>query len=335
MSRLLATAVLLSTLGTSALAFDYKDRPGAQDHPAVSRYPGSVLYATGSDNFTGLQVNLGGKVRYDGDKKQYLFDKGSVAEGKLSSYVYFGPTGRSSLEVFRNYQQALAKNGFSVVYQCEPQQCVSDGMKRYIGDLTYRVAYTGGFNAVANGVFNNADNSDPFLRHLTAVAKRPTGDVYVLVSVHETSREGHIPYVVQVLEARKMDTAAIDVNADALAKGLKAEGRIALDGVYFDSNKATLRPESQPQLREMAKLLRKQPSLKVFIVGHTDNQGAFDANQLLSQQRAQAVATELIKSYQIPQDRLIARGVANLSPVATNLDEAGRSRNRRVELVAQ
>ena len=96
--------------------------------------------------------------------------------------------------------------------------------------------------------------------------------------------------------------------------------------------------EDQPwtaQLDAMAKLLNTNPSLKVFIVGHTDNQGPFPHNLELSQQRAEAVMQALTGTYHVAPARLTAKGIASLSPVASNSEDAGRAQNRRVELVQQ
>lgn len=83
----------------------------------------------------------------------------------------------------------------------------------------------------------------------------------------------------------------------------------------------------------MAQALGTAPDARVFIVGHTDNQGDFENNLVLSQRRAQAVADALSTRFGIAAKRMTARGVANLAPVAPNDEEAGRARNRRVELV--
>ncbi|MCY1250051.1 putative lipoprotein YiaD [compost metagenome] len=85
----------------------------------------------------------------------------------------------------------------------------------------------------------------------------------------------------------------------------------------------------------MGKLLQADAALKVYIVGHTDNQGSLARNMELSQKRADAVAKALAESYQIPASRLSAKGVASLAPVASNDAEEGRAKNRRVELVKQ
>ena len=124
------------------------------------------------------------------------------------------------------------------------------------------------------------------------------------------------------------------VDAAAMAKGLGETGHIALYGIYFDTDKAMLKPESRPTLEQIAKLLTGQPQLNVFIVGHTDNQGAYDYNLDLSRRRAEAVAAELVKSYRIAQARLRTAGVGFLAPVGSNASDSGRALNRRVELVS-
>ena len=124
------------------------------------------------------------------------------------------------------------------------------------------------------------------------------------------------------------------VDAAAMAKGLGETGHIALYGIYFDTDKAVVKPESRPTLEQIAKLLTGQPQLNVFIVGHTDNQGAYEYNLDLSRRRAEAVAAELVKNFRIVPARLRAAGVGFLAPVGSNANEGGRALNRRVELVA-
>ncbi|MBV8124276.1 MAG: OmpA family protein [Burkholderiaceae bacterium] len=114
----------------------------------------------------------------------------------------------------------------------------------------------------------------------------------------------------------------------------KADGKTTLSGVFFDSGKTELRPESKSQLDQVAATLKAQPALKIFIVGHTDNVGALDANLALSQGRAQAVVAALVQRG-IASSRLMARGIANFAPVVANSSEAGRAQNRRVEMVLQ
>ncbi|HEX9802440.1 MAG TPA: OmpA family protein, partial [Gammaproteobacteria bacterium] len=114
---------------------------------------------------------------------------------------------------------------------------------------------------------------------------------------------------------------------------IESTGSVALYGILFDSDRATLRQESRPTLDEIAKLLKGEPKLKLLVVGHTDNVGSFTYNMDLSRQRAEAVAAELTHRYGIAASRLHPVGISFASPVASNRSEEGRARNRRVELV--
>jgi outer membrane protein OmpA-like peptidoglycan-associated protein len=83
----------------------------------------------------------------------------------------------------------------------------------------------------------------------------------------------------------------------------------------------------------MAQILGERPSLKVWVVGHTDWTGGFELNMDLSHARAGSVADALVERYAIDADRLQGQGVGPLAPVASNGSDGGRAANRRVELV--
>jgi OOP family OmpA-OmpF porin len=127
----------------------------------------------------------------------------------------------------------------------------------------------------------------------------------------------------------------IEADAAALGAGIKAEGRIAVYGIQFDTGKSEIKPASEPALVEIAKLLKAQPTLKLHVVGHTDNVANLDLNLKLSRARAEAVTHALSTRHGIAAIRLTAHGVGPVAPVASNDAEAGRAKNRRVELVKQ
>jgi OmpA-OmpF porin, OOP family len=141
-------------------------------------------------------------------------------------------------------------------------------------------------------------------------------------------------YVVKVLQKEAMKQY-IEANAAVFKNDLKSTGHAAIYGIYFDTAKAEIKPESGPALDEIAKLLKGDPTLKTFIVGHTDSVGDFESNMKLSQARAQAVMQSLASKYGIEAVRLRAYGVSSLSPMQSNDTEEGRAKNRRVELVRQ
>ena len=140
-------------------------------------------------------------------------------------------------------------------------------------------------------------------------------------------------YRLLIVEVQKMQQDVV-ANADALKSGLADVGHVEVPGIFFDFGKADIKPESQPAIGEVVKLLKASPALKVWVVGHTDNVGSGEANVALSNARAGAVAKALVGAG-IETRRLIAQGVGPLAPVASNTTEDGRAKNRRVELVAQ
>ena len=141
--------------------------------------------------------------------------------------------------------------------------------------------------------------------------------------------------MIDVLETKPMQQNLAFVSAEQIGGALGKDGRVALYGILFDFDKADIKPESDKQLAEMANLLKAQPALKVFIVGHTDNKGTLAYNTDLSQRRAEAVAKALATKFGIAADRMTAKGVGPLSPLAANDSEEGQAKNRRVELVKQ
>jgi outer membrane protein OmpA-like peptidoglycan-associated protein len=125
----------------------------------------------------------------------------------------------------------------------------------------------------------------------------------------------------------------VTMDAAAMANGLREAGSVAVYGIYFDTAKSELKPESDPAIGEIVRLLKEHPALKVFIVGHTDMVGDPAANVKLSQARAQSVVTALLAKYGVAGFRLIPFGAGPYAPVASNKTEDGRAKNRRVELV--
>jgi OmpA-OmpF porin, OOP family len=140
-------------------------------------------------------------------------------------------------------------------------------------------------------------------------------------------------YILTIVEKAAM-AQEITASADVFAKGLKATGHVTVDGILFETGKADLKPESQQAIGEVSKLLKADASLKVYVVGHTDNAGTLDGNVKLSQDRAASVVQALVRSG-IDASRLKAFGSGPYSPVASNDADAGRAKNRRVELVKQ
>ena len=141
------------------------------------------------------------------------------------------------------------------------------------------------------------------------------GEGYDLITVKEKQME-------QVMTA----------DADGWAKQINQSGRVSLYGINFDTGKSTIRPDSEPVLTEVAKLLKANPEWAMVVAGHTDNVGAKASNLTLSRQRAQSVISWLSKNG-VEEARLVPAGFGDMRPIAENTAEEGRQKNRRVDLV--
>lgn len=148
------------------------------------------------------------------------------------------------------------------------------------------------------------------------------------------SAAGNGMYTINIIEKETMKQDVV-ADASSMAGSIKETGKVALYGIYFDTGKAVLKSESKAALTEISKMLKADPELKLYVVGHTDNAGKFETNMRLSMERAMAVVNALITQYAVSATRLTGFGDGPTAPVASNDKEEGRALNRRVELVKQ
>ena len=167
-----------------------------------------------------------------------------------------------------------------------------------------------------------------FNRSSTIVLKKDGKETWVEVS------SGDKMYRLRIVEKEAMKQEVV-ANAEAMGNDIKTTGHVSIYGIYFDTGKSEIKPESDAAISEIAKLLKNNNDLKLYVVGHTDNVGSFDSNMKLSKDRADAVAKILSGKHGIAAARLKPYGVGSLSPVTSNDTEEGKAKNRRVELVKQ
>jgi OOP family OmpA-OmpF porin len=329
----LAALLLVATVATVAHAQMPKQdlAKGGKDHPLVSRFEGAKMVGYGVKEFDEVSL-IAGKRIADKDGKM-AFDSRLPLEGKYTRIAYNYPAERSALEVMRNYQAALEKAGLKVVFTCAKDSC-GEGFGAFFLDARVNHNFIQG-SEVNSAPFNYGRND---ARYLLAKGVRPDGSpihvaVYSVAPVQD--KLGGI--YLDIVEGKPMDTGKVSatLNAAGMAKDIAADGKVALYGILFDTDKSTVKPESNVALAEIAKLLQQDPKLKLYVVGHTDNQGALARNVELSQLRAEAVVKVLAADYKIDARRLNAKGVASYAPAATNDSAPGRDKNRRVELVKQ
>ena len=304
---LYAAALVLLLAGQASAQMNVKD------HPLVSRFPGSDVLEYKAVEFDEFELPLGQIV--DQDK----FTKTQHLEGKVTSFKYSTPGSRSTLEIQRSYLEALTKGGFQVLYQCSGNTCRA------------QQSFEGGYRHCLTGDW--CFNCQQPMRYLAAKLARPSGDAYVALDVEQDQYEAGT--WLTIVEVKPMAVGEVTVNAADLANDIAQSGHASIYGIYFDTGKSELKPESEATLTEISKLLAANTPLKLHVVGHTDNVGGFASNMTLSKQRADAVVAALVSKYRVSAARLHAAGVGPLAPVASNKTEDGRAKNRRVELVEQ
>ena len=142
-----------------------------------------------------------------------------------------------------------------------------------------------------------------------------------------------------IIDARSEENAAyvsrirVAESRKSLYDDLAASGRVATQGLLFDTGSDKLRPESTPTLKAIATMIEQHPELRVRIEGHTDNVGNPAANKTLSEKRAAAVKAALVSQFKVSGGRLDAKGLGDTKPTGANTTAEGRANNRRVELV--
>jgi outer membrane protein OmpA-like peptidoglycan-associated protein len=275
-----------------------------EDHPLISGYPGSTLSRKDTNDFDGYNLVIGI------EKGTEL--KSKKLEGKVTRLNYYNPKERSMLEIFKNYETALLDSGMEVLFKCIEKECGPGYVSSAWNRLTGITAKSG-----------------EDCRYLAGKIQTEENDIYVALMV------GKRRHQIDIIEVKPMEEGLVTVSAEALAEDIDRTGHVSVYGIYFDFNKADLKPESKPALDEIAKLLKNRPDLKIFVVGHTDSVGKLDYNLSLSRDRADAVVKALVQDYGIDAARLDAHGVGPLAPTASNRTDAGRAKNRRVELVAR
>ncbi|NUO79230.1 OmpA family protein [candidate division KSB1 bacterium] len=292
-----STMLLLIKAGTALAQQD-------DDHPLVSRYAGSTLQTKKVEEFGEYKLITNRTAQGD-----FLSE---MLKGKVTRIIYGNPAERSTLEIFSNYRKALERAGVKTLYVCELEHC---------GPAFARSAW-----GRYNGLFAASDG-DP--RYLCGKLVAQGSTAYVALMV------GRARSQLDIIEILGMEEDKVAVDAGALAQALDREGKVSIYGIYFDTDKAEIKPESKAALDEIAKLLKERATLKLFVVGHTDMTASLEHNRALSAARAQAVVKELVENYGVAATRLEGHGVGPLAPAASNASPEGRSKNRRVELVAR
>lgn len=241
-------------------------------------------------------------------------------EGQVEKRTWrVGAGSKTTLQVFAPVRDQLVAEGYEILLECEAKSCggfdfrfgteVVPGPDMYVAIRDYRfLSATRGSEA------------------LSLLVSRDPPDAYVqIIRVVPQSTTQSVPQV---------QAPAEKVPQPALAPAqLIDNGHWILSDLEFETGAAALGNGPFASLAELAQTLRDTPSIRIVLVGHTDNVGALESNVELSRRRAEAVKTRLVERYEIAADRLDAEGIGFLSPISANTSSEGREANRRVEAV--
>ena len=305
------------------------DAPASHDPAFLRRFSGSqiIAYATRSfDEYTRfVETNL----------------RPEKMEGQVTRIIYKVPVGHTPLELLRNYEDEVRQTGLDITGELLP--CKKDYGYLGIENNVFRQnGWENNSNPYSNASSTNADSDGPacYFSARGVIKGQDTGVSVIVVEKHVNLKfgkdinlvEGEILVGVDVVTAKGVANQMVAVKATDIAAALASKGSIDLYGIQFDVDKTDIKPESAKSLDEIATLMKIDGTLKLDISGHTDNTGSVEHNQQLSEGRAKAVVDALVKNYGIDPSRLQAHGFGDTRPVADNATEAGKAKNRRVEL---
>lgn len=259
----------------------------------------------------------------------YLADKTVMKEieGKITRRFYSAPEGVSAYEVVKNYEKAIQSRGGAVIYLSRDAYRFTDPKtKKRVNFMSDYFVHKRKARYNHWGYMQLPRESEDYI---VGKVSTPSNDVFLAVAAAKVDKLTY--YTLVTVQVEPMDMQNVTMNV--LSEGIEANGKVAIYDIYFDTGKYQVKKESDAAINILAEFLRTHAGKKFLVVGHTDNTGSFQSNIKLSQNRAASVIQMLVSKHQIPEASLMPFGIGSASPKTSNSTEAGRARNRRVELV--
>jgi OOP family OmpA-OmpF porin len=301
------------------------DIENSKDHPLVSRFEGAIIEFYKETKWGSYKLPINDKGVIDWENPQTL-------EGKVTRIQYTTSVDNNSEFVLQNYKTAFKKAGFTILIAIANEELGVSDRPHTWGDKYY---VSGGYyNGLNNGKFGMGmslpiwKNNHSFI---AAHGKKDGKDVYAMI--YSVVCDNYTLITQDVVEVEAVETGM--VTAENISKGIQSDGHIAIYDILFETGKSEIKTGSETSLKIIAEYMNANPAKKFYIVGHTDNEGSFASNMVLSENRAKAVIDILVSRHAVKAEQLSSYGVASLSPVASNTSAEGKAKNRRVEIVEQ
>jgi len=318
----LILTVVAFMISTSLFAQEMKDINGAKDNPLISRLENSYLVYSKTVKWDSYILPISKIIKVDG---QNAWKKKLKLEGEVNRLQYITPKENNAAFVYMNYLSALKKSKWEILF--------SGKGKAELGNDSYEWQFSMfqeglGLDDKFGSKYNFRGNDYAYI-----TAKYEENDTSYYAMIYIVEKDNFTLITQDIIKVKNPDLGL--VTAKLLTEQIDKKGHLALDGIFFETGKATLTDKSSLALKNIAEYLNAHKNTKFFIVGHTDNVGDFASNMTLSENRAKAVMTELVNKYNVDANQVKAYGIANLSPVTSNKTDEGKARNRRVEIVEQ
>ena len=261
-----------------------------------------------------------------------IWDQGEMptqtVEGRVIQQAWrIAAPSLTTLQLVRPLREQLRNDRYQIIFECQTEACGGfdfrfavetlppPDMRINIGDFRFLAA-------------ERVGQDGP--EYLTLFVSRTTEAGFVQITHVGPENEATPP----IAQAEAAPLRAFGAAPDAsLGEQLDQAGRAVLADLNFETGSAQLAEGDYASLRALADYLANTPSRTVALVGHTDSSGALDANIALSKRRAASVLERLVSDYGADRAQLEAEGMGYLAPLSSNLTEAGRTANRRVEVI--
>ncbi|MGH1486264.1 MAG: OmpA family protein [Cellvibrionaceae bacterium] len=315
---------LFSSIINAATTFDTH---GSKDHELLGRYPGFFINAYSEVEYDQASIVV---APYNIENKKAPV---KTLEGKVTNILYDFSSSKpqqSLLQLHKNYEQALLKLNADIIFMCKSNECLNSSKPL----SNFSMADFGGWlrstRDILKGIGGQRVLNGPDSSFLVARIKRGNTLTHVMISIGVSSNYSLI--AMSFIESASMATDKVRItSAQDIDLSIKKHGKVVLNGIFFDHDKAIIKDESKITLTAIAQYLKSESST-FYVVGHTDATGDYGYNVNLSNRRAKSVVDTLKTSYGISV-QLIPVGIGPVSPAANNATKEGKEKNRRVELV--
>ena len=325
--RIIKYEILVIFIFLSSLpVYAQNDVERSKDNSHVPRYPGSVIIFYNETNNGTYELTLGPLVKSSPNDQSYTPTDTRALNGKITTLQYLIKNAEFQ-DVVNFYSNVLKKNGFDLIAFIKAGRTMDVAGRNWTNTVYDKLPYK--FKSNVAGTKSEEENRYYIVGQINQLGQK----VYAALVINEFDKNEIYVHVDVIGQGEKIEKPQ-ETSAETIENDIKEKGYSIINGIYFEQDRADIKvEESQSALDEVAKFLKKNPGIILYVVGHTDMAGRLDFKLALSKNRAVAVIKVLTERYSIAPERLIPDGVGFLSPIASNQNLEGRMKNKRIELV--